>query len=60
MCPDNIALMQDNDPKHKSIHANTFIEEKGINWCKTSAESPDLNPIENTWHELKEYIRHEV
>ena len=24
------------------------------------AESPDLNPIENLWHELKEFIRREV
>ena len=24
------------------------------------AESPDLNPIEDMWHELKEYIRREV
>ena len=23
-------------------------------------ESPDLNPFESVWHELKEYIRREV
>jgi transposase len=27
---------------------------------ETSPESPDFNPIENLWHELKEYIRREV
>ena len=31
-----------------------------MNWWKTVAESPDLNPIENLWHELKEYIRREI
>ena len=25
-----------------------------------SRRSPDLNPIENLWHELKEYIRREI
>ena len=52
--------MQDNDPKHMSKHAKKFMDKKGINWWRTPPESPDLNPIENLWHELKEYIRREV
>ena len=52
--------MQDNDPKHTSIFARDFIRSKSIMWWKTPAESPDLNPIENLWHELKEFIRREV
>ena len=31
-----------------------------INWWKIPAESLDLNPIENMWHELKEFSRREV
>uniref|UniRef100_A0A1X7V786 Tc1-like transposase DDE domain-containing protein n=1 Tax=Amphimedon queenslandica TaxID=400682 RepID=A0A1X7V786_AMPQE len=53
-------LMQDNDPKHTSRKVKDWLESRDINWWKTPAESPDLNPIENLWHELKEYIRREV
>ena len=58
--PTTHRFMQDNDPKHSSYYAQDFIAEKEINWWKTPAESPDLNPIENLWHELKEFIRREV
>lgn len=50
-------FMQDNDPKHTSHAAQNFFISKGINWFRTPPESPDMNPIENLWHELKEFIR---
>ena len=51
--PDGHKFMQDNDPKHTSRHAQAFFAENSINWWKTPPESPDANPIENLWHELK-------
>lgn len=58
--PSGHYFMQDNDPKHVSRLAKDFFRENNINWWKTPAESPDMIPIENLWHELKEFVRHEV
>ena len=53
-------FMQNNDPKHTSRLAADFFAANGVNWWRTVPESPDLNPIENMWHQMKEYIRREV
>ena len=58
--PDGHKFMQDNDPKHTSLYARDWMEQTGLTWWKTPPESPDLNPIENLWHELKEYIWREI
>ena len=58
--PDGHRFQQDNDPKHTSRHAEEYMEENHINWWRTPPESPDANPIENIWHELKEYLRRVV
>ena len=58
--PDSHRFMQDNDPKHTSRTARQFFGDERINWWKTPPESPDANPIENLWHEMKEFIRREV
>jgi len=48
--------MQDNDPKHTSRCARSFFDANSVNWWKIPPELPDLNPIENLWHEAKEYL----
>ena len=56
----NHRFMQDNDPKHTSRGAKAFFEEKNIKWWRIPPESPDLNPIEDLWHELKFFLESKV
>ena len=60
VCPDGHRFMADNDPKHTSNAAKEYLLDNQVNWWRTPAKSPDCNPIENIWHELKEYQRREV
>ena len=52
--------MQDNDPKHCSRMAKEFYINEGINWWPTPPKSPDMNPIESLWHNLKEFVHREI
>ena len=58
--PNGHRFIQDNDPKPTSAKAQEFFIDHGVNWWHTPPESPDCNPIENMWHEMKEHLRREV
>lgn len=51
-----IIFQQDNDPKHTCKKVKKYLTNKGLevlDWC---SQSPDINPIENAWRQLKQRI----
>jgi len=53
-------FQQDNDPKHTSRIAKTFLAETFPDVLEWPANSPDLNPIENLWSIVKHNVEKRI
>jgi transposase len=53
----NFVFQHDNDPKHTSCLVKEFLAQKKVEALDWPAMSPDLNPIEQIWTELKKLVK---
>ncbi len=53
-------LLQDNDPKHPATSVKEFIRANKWKVLDCPRQSPDLNPIEHEFHQLRRRVKGET
>ena len=54
------SLHMDNAPPHISTNTRDYLNNNNINHVISPPQSPDINPIELVWNDLKNYLNENV